>query len=218
MAFSGAFVFIEPSPYEVVGLLTIFVFALTGLSVPRALTPLLLLLVLLNIGYAMAVLQVIDQPKPVIWVGVSAYLAVTAVFYAAVLATNTEQRLDLIMRGYVAAAVIASLVGIGAYFHAFGGRLRHVPALQSRPRHLQRPQRAQRLRDTARTARIPARARRPPLRDGARQRGAAHPHGRSAAVVLARGLGPVRPVRGPADVAHLHHQPLRRSSGFASSR
>jgi len=120
MAFSGAFVFIEPSPYEVVGLFTIFMFAVTGLSLPRALAPLLLLLVLLNIGYAMAVLQVIDQPKPVIWVGVSAYLTVTAVFYAAALATNTERRLDLIMRGYVAAAVIASLVGIGAYFHAFG--------------------------------------------------------------------------------------------------
>jgi hypothetical protein len=57
----------------------------------------------------------------VIWVGVSAYLAVTAVFYAAALATNTEQRLDLIMRGYVAAAVIASLVAIGAYFRVFGG-------------------------------------------------------------------------------------------------
>jgi O-antigen ligase len=121
MAFSGAFVFIEPSPYEVVGLFTIFMFAVTGLSLPRALAPLLLLLVLLNIGYAMAVLQVIDQPKPVIWVGVSAYLAVTAVFYAAALATNTEQRLDLIMRGYVAAAVIASLVAIGAYFRLFGG-------------------------------------------------------------------------------------------------
>src|SRR5712692_11464713 len=29
MAFSGAFVFIEPSPYEVVGLFTISIFALT---------------------------------------------------------------------------------------------------------------------------------------------------------------------------------------------
>ena len=74
MAFSGAFVFIEPSPYEVVGLLAIFVFAVTGLSLPRAVAPLLLLLILLNIGYAIAVLQVIDQPKPLIWVCVSVYL------------------------------------------------------------------------------------------------------------------------------------------------
>ena len=120
MAFSGAFVFIEPSPYEVVGLFTIFIFALTGLSLPRALAPLLLLLILLNIGYAMAMVQVIEQPKPVIWVGVSAYLATTAIFYAAALATNTERRLDLIMRGYVTAAVIASLVGIFGYFQLLG--------------------------------------------------------------------------------------------------
>jgi hypothetical protein len=120
MVFSGAFVFIEPSPYEVVGLLTIFMFVVTGLSLPRPVAPLLLLLILLNIGYAVAVLQVIDQPKPVIWVGVSAYLAVTAIFYAAAVSANTERRLDLIMRGYLAAAVIAALVAIAAYFHLFG--------------------------------------------------------------------------------------------------
>jgi O-antigen ligase len=120
LAFSGAFVFIEPSPYEVVGLITIFVFALTGLSLARTLAPLLLLLVLLDIGYATALVQVINQPKPVIWVCVSVYLAVTAIFYAGMLGTNTERRLDSLMRGYVAAAVIASLVGIGAYFHMFG--------------------------------------------------------------------------------------------------
>jgi len=121
MAFSGAFVFIEPSPYEVVGLLTVLIFAITGLSLPRSVAPLLMLLILLNVGYAAAVVQVIDQPKPVIWAGVSAYLAVTAIFYAAALSANTERRLTLLLRGYTAAAVIASLVGIGAYFHAFGG-------------------------------------------------------------------------------------------------
>jgi hypothetical protein len=121
MAFSGAFVFIEPSPYEVVGLFTICVLALTGLALPRTAVPLLLLLIFLNIGYAMAVIRVIDEPKLVIWVCVSVYLAITAIFFAAVLGTNTEQRLDLIMRGYMAAAVIAALVAIAAYFRLFGG-------------------------------------------------------------------------------------------------
>jgi O-Antigen ligase len=120
MAFSGAFVFIEPSPYEVVGLIAIFAFVVTGLSLPRPLAPLIILLVLLNIGYAMAVVRVLDQPKPVIWVCVSAYLAVTAIFYAGMLGANTERRLDALMRGYVAAAVVASLVGIAAYFRVFG--------------------------------------------------------------------------------------------------
>jgi O-antigen ligase len=121
IGFAGAFVFIEPSPYEVVGILTITLFALTGLSLRPALAPLMLLLVLLNVGYALAVVQVGDQPKPVIWVLVSAFLAATAIFYAAMLGIDTQRRLDLLMRGYLAAALVAALVAIAAYFHLFGG-------------------------------------------------------------------------------------------------
>jgi hypothetical protein len=120
MAFAGAFVFIEPSPYEFVGLITILLFCLTGLTLPSAITPLILLLVLLNVGYATAVVQVLDQSKAVIWVAVSAYLALTAIFYAAVLAHATESRLRWLLRGYVAAAVVASLAGIVGYVESSG--------------------------------------------------------------------------------------------------
>jgi len=121
IGFSGAFVFIEPSPYEIVGVVTIVLFAASGLTLGAALAPLVLILVLLNIGYAMAVVQVSDQSKPVIWVLVSAFLAATAIFYAAMLGTNTQRRLDLLMRGYLAAALIAALAAIGGYFHLLGG-------------------------------------------------------------------------------------------------
>ena len=120
MGFAGAFVFIEPSPYEVVGVIAIFLFALTGLSLRPALAPLLLLLVLLNVGYGLAVVQVSHETKPVIWVLVSVFLAATAIFYAAMLGTNTQRRLDLLMRGLVAAALVASVVAIAAYFRLFG--------------------------------------------------------------------------------------------------
>jgi hypothetical protein len=121
IGFAGAFVFLEPSPYEVVGVATIFLLALTGLSLRAGLAPLVLLLILLNVGYGIAVVQVIDQSKSVVWVLVSAFLSTTAVFYAAMLSTNTEARLRWLLRGYMAAAVTASLVAIGAYFHLFGG-------------------------------------------------------------------------------------------------
>ncbi len=121
VGFAGAFVFIEPSPYEIVGIVTIFIFALTGLSIAPALTPLLLLLMLSNIGYAMAVVQVSNETKPVVWVMVSAFLAVTAMFYAAMLGANTARRLDLLMRGCIAAAIVASLVAVAAYFRLLGG-------------------------------------------------------------------------------------------------
>ena len=48
---SGAIVFIEPSPYEIVTLLAAVIFFATGLRLRLVLMPLLLLLVLLNLGY-----------------------------------------------------------------------------------------------------------------------------------------------------------------------
>ena len=119
--FAGAFVFIEPSPYEFVAVLTIFLFVLTGLSLRAELAPLALVLVLTNIGYAIAVLPVSDQTKPVIWVLVSIFLAATAIFYAAMLGSNTQRRIELLMCGYLAAAIVASLVAAAAYFRLFGG-------------------------------------------------------------------------------------------------
>jgi hypothetical protein len=120
IGFSGAFVFIEPSPYEYVGIIGIALFVLNGISLNAALTPLILLLVMLNIGYASAVVQVSNQPKAVTWVLISVYLATTAIFYAAMLGAALQRRLDLLMRGYVAAALIAAFVAVAAYFHLMG--------------------------------------------------------------------------------------------------
>lgn len=118
--FSGAFVFIEPSPYEFVATIAGLLFLLLGMSVRPALAPLLLLLVLMNIGYAVAVVPVSDQSKPVTWVFVSAFLAATAIFYAVVVGTNTQWRLSLLLRGYLASAFVASLAALIGYFHLLG--------------------------------------------------------------------------------------------------
>jgi O-antigen ligase len=117
---SGAFVFVEPSPYEVASLLTMIVFVMTGLTLRPALLPLILMLVLYDLGFGLSVLQVADQQKTVIWVLISIYMTVTTIFFASMLNANTQQRLDLLCRGYIAAATVASLVAILAYFNAFG--------------------------------------------------------------------------------------------------
>jgi len=122
IGFSGAFVFIEPSPYEIVGVVGIAMFAMTGFSLRTALAPLVLLLILLNVGYATSVVQVSDQTKPVTWVFVSAFLAGTAIFYAGMLGLNTQWRLQLLMRGYLAGALVAAAAAVGGYFHLFGGQ------------------------------------------------------------------------------------------------
>ncbi|HEX2215793.1 MAG TPA: O-antigen ligase family protein [Xanthobacteraceae bacterium] len=114
---SGAFVFMEPSPYEVASLLTLIVFAVTGLSVRSAIMPLVLLLLLYNIGFSIAVVPVLAQQQTLTWVLISWYMAATAIFFAAMLGQNTGHRLALLLRGYTAAAVIASIAAVGGYFH-----------------------------------------------------------------------------------------------------
>jgi hypothetical protein len=114
--FAGAFVFMEPSPYEIASLLTIIVFAITGLTLRPAIMPLVFMLLLLNAGFSIAVIPVLAEPKTLTWVLVSWYLATTAVFFAAVLSNNTQQRLHMLTRGYMVAALVASTIAILAYF------------------------------------------------------------------------------------------------------
>jgi len=115
--FAGAFVFMEPSPYEVVSLLTMTMFAISGLTLQPALMPLVLFLMLCNVGFSVAVIPLLGgETKPVTWVAVSWYMATTAVFFAAMLAVNTVARLNVLLRGYLLAAIISSVVAILAYF------------------------------------------------------------------------------------------------------
>ena len=118
--FAGAIVFMEPSPYEVASLLTIFVFACTGLTVRPALMPLFVLLLLYNTGFSLAVLQITGETKPFTWVAVSWYLSLTALFFAAVLGTNTAERLSLLMRGTTMAAALAAAIAVASYFRLLG--------------------------------------------------------------------------------------------------
>jgi hypothetical protein len=96
------------------------VFAMTGLTIRPGMMSLVAMLMLYALGLSIATIQVSDQTKPVLWLLVSWYLVATAIFYAAMLGTNTQQRLDWLLRGYMLAAVITSLISIPAYFHALG--------------------------------------------------------------------------------------------------
>jgi len=115
----GAIVFIEPSPYEVMSFLTITVFLFSGLTLSPGLMPLGVLLVLINTGYCISGWTVLDDVRVLPWLLTSWYLALTAVFFAAMLGVNTQERLDALMRGCVIGGVIASLAAIIGYFRVF---------------------------------------------------------------------------------------------------
>ncbi len=117
----GAIVYIEPSPYEFATLAAIIVFIATGLRMRLAFVPLLMLLFLINIGYTIGAVHLMDKTQIVNWVMTSWYMAVTVIFFALVFSEDTEARLDLMRRGLVVGAVIASLAGVAGYFHLVPG-------------------------------------------------------------------------------------------------
>ncbi|HXI07523.1 MAG: O-antigen ligase family protein [Bradyrhizobium sp.] len=117
----GAIVFVEPSPYEIATLLATIVFFATGLRMRLLFMPLLLLLFLLNVGYTVAAVAVMERLNVANWIVTSWYLAITVVFFAMVVSEDTQARLDMLRSGLVAGGVIAALAGIVGYFHLLPG-------------------------------------------------------------------------------------------------
>jgi hypothetical protein len=118
---SGAIVFIEPSPYELATLASAAVFIATGVRLRIVFVPLLLLLFLLNLGYTISAVPLLGDPVIASWIATSWYMAVTVMFFALVMAEDTKARLDMLRRGVVVGAVIASLAAVAGYFHAVPG-------------------------------------------------------------------------------------------------
>jgi hypothetical protein len=118
---SGAIVFIEPSPYEAVTLVAIVLFFATGMRLRLVFMPLLTLIVVINIGYNIGAIPVFGAPDVLNWIMTSWYMAVTAIFFAMVMAEDTAARLDMLRRGLLIGAMVASLAAIGGYFNLVPG-------------------------------------------------------------------------------------------------
>src|SRR5690606_12649921 len=118
--FLSGFVVEEPAPYELYMAGLIPVWALFGLRISRAVSPLLVLLVLFNIGGLIAMTQMKDLMDTPLYLAVSRFLAFTAVFFAAVIEAKPGIY-RLIFIAYVTSAILTSLAGIAGYFHLFPG-------------------------------------------------------------------------------------------------
>lgn len=121
VAASGAIVFIEPSPYEIMTLGAAVLFCATGMRMRIVLVPLFLLLALINIGYSVGAIPFYDKPEVANWIATSWYMAVTVVFFAMVMSEDTEARLDMLRRGLIVGAVIASISAIAGYLNLVPG-------------------------------------------------------------------------------------------------
>ena len=120
LAASSGIALVEPSPYEIVFLLVLFVFALTGIRFSQKLLPLALLLLGYNIGGIISLIPWMDEGPSVRFTAVSVYLMITAVFVAGIMSQDAAGRLETLRRGYLFAAWIAGIAALLGYFDIAG--------------------------------------------------------------------------------------------------
>lgn len=114
--FFACFAFSDTSPYDVVAIPTILLWLCLGLRLHRGMLPLLGLLILYVSAITVALLPYIDQPLPVTWTIQLAYLAITGVFFAMLFADDTQARMELALKTFVASCLLSSAFGIVGYF------------------------------------------------------------------------------------------------------
>jgi hypothetical protein len=117
---SSFLAFIEPSPYEIMFTLSALVLLATGLRVVREIALILVLLLAYNIGGLISLIPFFDEPKSVMFVAISFYLSITAIFFAMIMMEDTVGRIEALERGYVLAAVFASIAAIIGFFDIAG--------------------------------------------------------------------------------------------------
>ncbi|MGG7517134.1 O-antigen ligase family protein [Allorhizobium undicola] len=118
--FLQGFVIHEPSPYELFMAALIPLWFLLGLRISRPVAPLMALMLLFNVGGLLSLLVMDDLDDGPMYMAISLFLALTAIFFAAIIAEKGK-RLELIFKAWAAAAVLTALLGILGYFHAIPG-------------------------------------------------------------------------------------------------
>lgn len=118
--FLSGFVIAEPAPYELYMAALVGLWALFGIRISRAVAPLLVLLLLFNIGGMFSILTMVRTEGAPLYIAVSLFLAFTSVFFAAIIEED-HRRLQLMCRAYVAAGVVTALLGILGYFNLIPG-------------------------------------------------------------------------------------------------
>jgi hypothetical protein len=116
----SAFAAIEPSPYELMFGVAVLVFAGGGLRFDKAMAPLIVTMALYNAGGLLALAPFVGESESVTFIAITAYISVTTIFFAAVVAAAPMPRMAVIRSGYVFAGLLAASLGILGYFDVAG--------------------------------------------------------------------------------------------------
>ncbi|KZL06470.1 O-antigen ligase family protein [Pseudovibrio sp. Ad26] len=116
----SALVIIEPAPYDLLIALLLVGWSFFGLELRKDILPLLILLCFYIAGGILALPAAADTKEAVTFYAVTIFLAFSSFLYAATLSAKIE-RIDIIEKGYLLAALFATLLAIAGYFNAFPG-------------------------------------------------------------------------------------------------
>jgi len=119
-AFLSGFVIEEPAPYELYMALLSVVWLACGLKLRREFGPLIICLMLYVAGGVASIPLAKEMGDAIMYIAVSGFLAITAIFYAAILADDPG-RYKVIQSGYTISAVLVAAIGIAGYFKLFPG-------------------------------------------------------------------------------------------------
>ncbi len=117
----SGFVFIEPSPYEFVILPLAFSCVIAGVTIRRELLPMIWLLLLWNIGGAIAYFRVSDRDLTDRFVIITLFMAASAIIFASLFSSDSVRRLRILRTAYIIAALLTATAGIIGYFNVTAG-------------------------------------------------------------------------------------------------
>ncbi|HWJ76013.1 MAG TPA: O-antigen ligase family protein [Kaistia sp.] len=118
LVFLSGFVMVEPAPSDLLLCVVAIIWASCGLTFTRSMLPLIVLLALYCAGGLLSFTQLQAFQKPITYMATTIFLAISSIFFCAVLQTDTARRMRIIEKSYLAAAVLCAMLGILGYFGA----------------------------------------------------------------------------------------------------
>ncbi len=129
---SGWFVVVEPAPYEFLFVLTFALFLPGGLVASVFTAPMIIFLILYNIGGFLSSAQLASLPPHVAekanrFVFISSYMAATSLFFAMAATARPERIAGIVRHAWIVAGVIAATLGMIGYFDIAGMGAKWAP-------------------------------------------------------------------------------------------
>jgi hypothetical protein len=114
---TSSIAFIEPAPHDALMIVLLVACVASRANFDRKLFPLLFLIAVWLIGGFFSLVQVGDNTKDIQYAGTSVYLGIAAIMFACLFSDGNMQRLSILRRGYILAALIATAAGYIGFFH-----------------------------------------------------------------------------------------------------